>query len=151
MTAEHTPVPWNILPGEGGGWTIHTDDAELATVSPPNETVHAAETEANAYVIAAAPSLLLACRRAEAELTDPTAGPQSHSFALRIIRAAIGKAVAPWELTHEDHDTTRLIAAAPDLLAACKQLLLWRIAGHGLFEGEANIRAAIAKAEDCAK
>jgi len=54
MKEKHTHAPWHVTQSANGAWDVHSDKHELATDL----------TEGNARLIAAAPMLLDACRKA---------------------------------------------------------------------------------------
>ena len=69
MNAQYTPGPWAIAPKSlGGAEQIYTEKhGRIATI---NNTYPDAEAEANARLIAAAPELLQACKKAYQQLRD---------------------------------------------------------------------------------
>lgn len=84
----HTPGPWGFyrMQGFGADYSVRTEDRAVAVVRHyGNPKV----SEANARLIAAAPELLEACKRA-LEQTDPVA--RSGDYA--ILKEAIDKATS---------------------------------------------------------
>jgi hypothetical protein len=90
----HTPGPWETGRGTIHGFTVYGPD--VSEHAGPDELAVICEgaTEANARLIAAAPELPEAARRAEPAIGTPCAEPCAHhgcSIA-RSLRAAIAKA-----------------------------------------------------------
>lgn len=113
MSAAHTPSPWTIVP-ETYSW--ENIDTELRWIVPTKGSTRvarvvlysgeAAEQEANALLIAAAPDLLEAAKRARAELdfvADGSTGGIPNAVAALIpeaiaaLDAAIAKATTAVE------------------------------------------------------
>lgn len=93
-SSAHTEGPWAIIDPHAaepriGGWLRPNEFGLVATVA--NETDGAAERQANARLIAAAPDLLEACEAALWELTFD-APDAWEDEATRILRRAIEKA-----------------------------------------------------------
>lgn len=93
MKAKHTPGPWHVKPTsypERAHPQVYAGNKRIA--EPCNsQDVPAPESDANAYLIAAAPWLLEAC---EALIRDSEVRPGAyiHARGLDEIRAAIAKA-----------------------------------------------------------
>ena len=91
----HTPGPWTASAGwPSDVWHVEVSDGRYSViVSRSEETAawSAAEVQANAQLIAAAPDLLAAARLANQELIDVGQG-SSGSPALAALWAAIAKA-----------------------------------------------------------
>jgi len=95
-------------------------------------------------------------RRKPASRTHPTPGPwniidRPVSGAIQIVPSGTGLRIATVTNCDNENDNARLIAAAPDLLAACKALLTHLLDPKGDREIREmaidDARAAIAKAQ----
>lgn len=95
----HTPSPWTVVPSSDGvSSQARTSDGRfsiyLGSTGAPAE-----EWQANARLIAAAPELLDALRRAERVMTDADLDHEPADDEARLtldaVRAAIAKAEAP--------------------------------------------------------
>ena len=97
----HTPGPWKVCDAQSQmvlghppeGWKPTPENPRYIVVqtglyvNTPRE-----QHVPNAHLISAAPEMLEALKRAEAEITDPNRGPSGPLGTLAIIRAAIAKA-----------------------------------------------------------
>lgn len=100
MAAKHTPGPWHVLPEEVDKpyirvrGTIPGSRYKVANVETPTyEGVHAreaAETRANAALIAAAPDMLAALQAGLDQIAAGPEGTRVHSHMRRAIAKATG-------------------------------------------------------------
>jgi len=157
MKSLHTPGPWTAEPPDhvdiyGNLVQVDLFTPEYWFISGPGADVHGLMTAADARLIAAAPDLLEALKKAEALCTsvfesnwrnwEELASPDEFErwAKRRCAHAAI--------YLKEAIANARLIAAAPDLLdalAVLTELVSFQICGDG-HPAIINARAAIAKA-----
>jgi hypothetical protein len=93
MSNSHTPGPWSITPMQDTVWALdgQVQVAKVSDLPWINGKSDWLTEQANGYLIAAAPGLLIACKAALMEA-------EYHSPALAVIlRAAIAKATNPKE------------------------------------------------------
>ena len=75
---EHTPGPWSVEPlKRTTGWLIHGPQGESITDGPIWTEHFAAESKANAHLVAAAPDLLAFVKNI---LADATPGPHARIY-----------------------------------------------------------------------
>ncbi len=85
----HTPGPWTAL--KKNVWSVQNDElTEIATVGTTTSGMDA-EKEANARLIAAAPDLLEACKRAYDLLHDDDYEDDGTGFLDAVIEKAEGR------------------------------------------------------------
>lgn len=109
MKTKHTPGPWRVgkknrIETEQG--VILISENEITSRSLDNHYQSAEERDANATLIASAPELLLACKRAQeliraARQYFPKSIRNSDTFNLENTNATIGKAIHKAEGTAE--------------------------------------------------
>ena len=102
VNAKHTPGPWHLHPYDRGAWevTTHADylhPGSLVIAARSDLSHRAAESTANARLIAAAPELLAACRTAMLACQDNLRMWQYKNEiklmeAFEACKAAVGKA-----------------------------------------------------------
>ena len=85
----HTPGPWEVEgvmcdEVNGEAYEVHADGGAISIAAPPSE--------ADAYLIAAAPDLLAALRLWSSYTNDPYCGPTEFAAAVKATDAAIRKA-----------------------------------------------------------
>lgn len=86
-TAKHTPGPWNVEMSEEGKWFI-TSDGHLVGGSHSGS----GRAKQDAFLMAAAPELLQACKLLVAWETGADVGEMTSDKVIAIGRAAIAKA-----------------------------------------------------------
>ena len=88
IEVKHTPGPWEVEcvmcdEVNGEAYEVHADGGAISIAAPPSE--------ADAYLIAAAPDLLAACQAAEAWFGRDR--DQEDAATLNIVRVAIAEAI----------------------------------------------------------
>lgn len=94
MEATHTPGPWQATLAYG--YRIESAEGKIVATLPTHCPL-TGEDPANAYLIAAAPDLLLACQELAAQIeNDPAISDDSRRLLQDAIANATGKAATGW-------------------------------------------------------
>ncbi len=93
MQGKHTPGPWAYEPTSGAIYYADGDvEPEIAVIDQDN--MSSEQADADGRLIAAAPDLLAALRRAEFEIHNPGTNANDGVDIAELIRAAITRAAA---------------------------------------------------------